>query len=109
MLMFVLFLIKVVLGEKDSTDFDVEAVKDFQKIRYDLYEVYARKFNSEIDKIRHKTGMAYSDLEKIGNKIYEELELYEDEIYSGEYSTKERVKIWKPKIEQLLKESKNYR
>lgn len=94
---------------KDSTNFNVEAVKDFQKLRFDLYEVYARKFNSEIDKIRHNPKTSYADLENIGNRIYKELQMLEDEIYSGEYSTQERVEMWKPKIEKLLVEYKNYR
>ncbi|MFA9188486.1 hypothetical protein AAGV33_10150 [Flavobacterium sp. FBOR7N2.3] len=94
---------------KDSTNFNVEAVKKFQKLRFDLYEVYARKFNSELNKIKYNPKTTYEDLENIGNEIYQELETFEDEIYSGDYSTKERVEIWKSKIDKLLEESKNYR
>jgi hypothetical protein len=89
---------------KDSTNFNIEAVKQFQKLRFDLYEVYARKFNSEIDKIRHNPKTSFKDLENIGNRIYQELQMFEDEIYSGEYSTQERIEIWKPKIDQLLED-----
>ena len=89
---------------KDSTNFNIEAVKQFQKLRFDLYEVYARKFNSEIDKIRHNPKTSFKDLENIGNRIYQELQMFEDEIYSGEYSTQERIEIWRPKINQLLED-----
>ena len=94
---------------KDSTDFNVEAIKSFQKIRFDVNEVYARKFNFEIDKIRHNPNTTLDDLKSIGDKLYKEKEVLEDSIYAGDYSTEESVKIWKPKVEKLLEESKNYR
>jgi len=90
---------------KDTTKFDVQAVKEFQKLRFDLNEVYARRFNAEIDKIRNNPNTTFEDLRNIGDEIYKQRNLMEDKLYSGEYSTEERVKIWRPVVDDLLENS----
>jgi hypothetical protein len=86
---------------KDTTNFN--ELMRMQKLRFDLYEVFARKFNIEIDKVRYRSDITYSDLEKIGDQIYAELIIYEDSIYENELQMLEKVNLWRPKINKLLK------
>jgi hypothetical protein len=77
----------------------------FQQLNFDLYEVYARKFNNEINKIRYDNNKSFSDLKKIGDKIYLELEIMQDSIYNTNLDTPEVVKFWRPKIDNMLKQN----
>ena len=76
----------------------------FQQLNFDLYEVYARKFNKEINKIRYDDDKSFSDLKKIGDKIYAELEIMQDSIYETNLDAQELVKFWRPKIDNMLKQ-----
>lgn len=87
---------------KDTSNFS-EKMK-FQQLNFDLYEVYARKFNNEINKIKHYKHKSFSDLKKIGDKIYVELEIMQDSIYETNLDTPELVKFWQPKIDNMLKQ-----
>jgi hypothetical protein len=88
---------------KDTLNFS-EKMK-FQQLNFDLYEVYARKFNNEINKIRYDNNKSFSDLKKIGDKIYLELEIMQDSIYNTNLDTPEVVKFWRPKIDNMLKQN----
>lgn len=90
---------------KNILDSDINQSMEFQKLRFDLHEVYARKFNSEIDKIRYDRTKNYSDLEKIGEKIFSELNAKENEILNSDKNFNELIIIWRPKINDLLKQS----
>jgi len=90
---------------KDTTKFDYQKAMKLQKIRFDLYEVFARRFNNEIDKIRHQSGRKFSDLEKIGDSIYAELNSLDVEIYESDLSISETIKLWRPKIDLMLKQT----
>lgn len=52
----------------------------FQKLMFDLYECFARKFNNEINKIKNDKDKSHSDIVKIEDKIYKELQIMEDSI-----------------------------
>ena len=82
---------------KDTTGFN-ELMKS-QKLRFDLYEAYARKFNKEIE---YRDNKSYSNLQKIGNKIYAELLKVEDSIYETDLPTIKTIDYWQPKINQML-------
>ena len=93
---------------KDTSDFDFQTELKLQQIRFDLYEVYARKFNREIDKIRNQKEMDFSDLERIGDMVYSELNNMESEIFNDSRSISERVKTWRPRIDSLLQRSQKW-
>jgi len=86
---------------KDTLNFK-ENMK-LQKLRFDLYESYARKFNREINKIKYDDEKSFSDLKKIGDKIYSELQRMEDSIYNTDLEKPELIEFWRPKIDKLLK------
>lgn len=73
-----------------------------QKLRFDLYEVYARKFNKKIKKIKYDNSKSLSDLEKIGDDIYSELRIMEDSLYNTDLDKPELIKFWRPKIDNML-------
>ncbi|GGW65641.1 hypothetical protein DFQ11_10315 [Winogradskyella epiphytica] len=85
---------------KDTTDF--KELMKMQKLRFDLYESFARKFNKEINKIKYRDDILYSDLEKIGTKIYAELLAVEDSIYKTDLPIEENIDYWRPKINRML-------
>ncbi|MFY0604882.1 MAG: hypothetical protein JXQ93_13160 [Flavobacteriaceae bacterium] len=85
---------------KDTLNFK-ENMK-LQKLRFDLYESYARKFNREINKIKYDNDKSFSDLEKIGNKIYAELQIMEDSLYNTDLEKPELIEFWRLKIDKLL-------
>ncbi len=85
---------------KDTLNFK-ENMK-LQKLRFDLYESYARKFNKEINKIKYDNDKSFSDLVKIGDKIYAELRIMEDSLYNTDLDKPELIEFWRPKIDKLL-------
>jgi len=85
---------------KDTLNFK-ENMK-LQKLRFDLYESYARKFNKEINKIKYDNDKSFSDLVKIGDKIYDELRIMEDSLYNTDLDKPELIEFWRPKIDKLL-------
>ena len=89
---------------KDTTDF--KDLLKMQKLRFDLYESFARKFNREINKIKYRDDKSYADLEKIGDKIYAELLKVEDSIYNMDLPRKGKIKYWRPKINSMLERYK---
>jgi hypothetical protein len=86
---------------KDTLNFKEKI--EFQKLRFDLYENYARKFNKEIDKIKFDDDKYFSDLEKIGDEIYSELNIMEDSLYNTYLGKNELIKFWRLKIDKMLK------
>ena len=74
-----------------------------QKLRFNLYESFARKFNKKINKIKFRNDKSYSDLEKIGYEIYEELLKTEDSIIYCDLPREEAIKYWNKKINNRLK------
>ena len=89
---------------KDTTDF--KELMKMQKLRFDLYESYARKFNREINKVKYREDKSYSDLEKIGDKIYAELLKVEDSIYDMDLPRQEKIDYWRPRINRMLEKNK---
>ncbi|WP_405567067.1 hypothetical protein [Polaribacter sp. Asnod6-C07] len=89
---------------KDTTNF--KELMKIQKLRFDLYESFARKFNREINKIKYQENKSYSDLEKIGDKIYAELLKIDDSMYDRNMSRQERINYWRPKINEMLEVNK---
>ena len=85
---------------KDTADF--ASSNRIQKMRFDLFEVYARKFNDEIDQVRYDKNTTYEDLELIGDRIYSELEIFDDEIFDSYTDHNERYEKWRPVIDSLL-------
>jgi hypothetical protein len=55
--------------------------------------------------IRYDNNKSFSDLKKIGDKIYLELEIMQDSIYNTNLDTPEVVKFWRPKIDNMLKQN----
>jgi hypothetical protein len=74
-----------------------------QKLSFDMYEAYARKFNKEIDKIKEDDDSSFSDLEKIGDHIDLELRRMQNALYSTDLAPQKVVEFWRPKIDKLLK------
>lgn len=85
---------------KDTTNF--KDLMKTQKLRFDLYEIFARKFNHEINKIKYNDDKSYADLEKIGDKVYAELLKIEDSIYNFDSSRNAKIDYWRPKIDSML-------
>tara|TARA_R110002050_G_C8765321_1_gene499960 strand:- start:176 stop:721 length:546 start_codon:yes stop_codon:yes gene_type:complete len=85
---------------KDTTNF--KDLMKTQKLRFDLYESFARKFNHEINKIKYNDDKSYADLEKIGDRIYAELLKIEDSIYNFDSLRKAKIYYWRPKIDSML-------
>jgi hypothetical protein len=90
---------------KDTTRFN-ELIKK-QKLRFDLFEIYARKYNVEIEKVKLKENSSFSDLEKIGNNIYAKLLKVEDSIIhsTNGLSKKQSYKHWRKIIDHKLTEN----
>jgi hypothetical protein len=76
---------------------------ELQKLSFDMYEAYARKFNKEIDKIKYDDESSFSDLEKIGNSINIELRRMQNALYNTDLAPQKLVEFWRPKIDKLLK------
>lgn len=90
---------------KDSTYYDFEMENRLQKIRFDLYEVYARKYNAEINIIRDWSSTEYSDLTDIGERLHKEINVVLDEIFDSKLSNEEKINLWRPKIDRMLEEN----
>jgi hypothetical protein len=86
---------------KDTLNF--KSKMKLQKLSFDLYEVYARKFNKEIEKIKENDDSSISDLEKIGDTINIKLRRMQNALYSTDLNPQKRVEFWRPKIDKLLK------
>uniref|UniRef100_UPI00058EB728 hypothetical protein n=1 Tax=Psychroserpens damuponensis TaxID=943936 RepID=UPI00058EB728 len=89
---------------KDTADF--KEVMRVQKLKFDLYESYARKSNSEMNKIKYRDDKFYSDLEKILQKNFKELLITEDSIHNSGLSRDETIKYWNEKIQKRLNKNK---
>ena len=85
---------------KDTTNF--KDLMKLQKLRFDLFESFARKFNHEINKVKYNDDKSYADLEKIGDIIYVELLKIDDSIYNFHSSRKAKIDYWRPKIDSML-------
>jgi hypothetical protein len=86
---------------KDTLNF--KANMKLQKLSFDMYEAYARKFNKEIDKIKEDDESTFSDLEKIGDNINIELRRMQNALYNTDLAPPKLVEFWRPKIDELLK------
>jgi hypothetical protein len=90
---------------RDSSTYDFKREIELQQIRFDLYEVYTRKFNSEIEKIKYDESTEYADLTDIGDKLYEEINVELEKIFDSGLSISEKIRIWRPQIDERLKQS----
>jgi hypothetical protein len=86
---------------KDTLNF--KANMKLQKLSFDMYEAYARKFNKEINKIKEDDKSTFSDLEKIGDNINIELRRMQNALYNTDLAPPKLVEFWRPKIDELLK------
>ena len=86
---------------KDTLNFKKNM--ELQKLSFDMYEAYARKFNKEIDKIKDDDNSSISDLEKIGGNINIELRRMQNALYNTDLTPQKLVEFWRPKIDELLK------
>jgi hypothetical protein len=86
---------------KDTLNF--KANMKLQKLSFDMYEAYARKFNKEINKIKEDDESTFSDLEKIGDNINIELRRMQNALYNTDLAPPKLVEFWRPKIDELLK------
>jgi len=93
-------------GIKDTLDSGIDTEMKIQKLIFDLHEVYARKFNFEINKIKFDANTKYADLEKIGARIFPELQTKTDLIFKTNEPDAEILAIWRPKIDSLLAQHK---
>ncbi|WP_108868851.1 hypothetical protein [Aquimarina aquimarini] len=57
---------------KDTSSFDFASALKKQRLAFDLTEVYARKFNREIDKIRFNPHTRSEHYTRIGDSLYNE-------------------------------------
>jgi hypothetical protein len=90
---------------KDTTNYDFLIQNEIQKIRFDLYEVYARKFNDKINKIKFDKSTRYDDLTKIGDSLFDEINISLDEIDNPDIEPEKIVQKWKPIIKSMLNEN----
>lgn len=91
---------------KDTSKFNYAQEKLIQKIRFDLYEVYARKFNKRIDQLRYNKSTTYEDLTKIGDSLFKEINIILYEIDDPETDKNEIIKKWRPIVDKMLRENK---
>ena len=89
---------------KDTTNF--KELMKMQKLRFDLFESFARKFNKEINEIKFRNDKSFSDSEKIGDKIYAELLNVEDSISQSNLNREQTIAYWRPKIDRMLEKYK---
>lgn len=89
---------------KDSLDSNLEKDLISQKIIFDLYEVYARKFNKRIDLIRENKETSFSELNLIGKDIYNKVLMEQNEFYNSKLPVEEKNKIWRELVDEMLNE-----
>ncbi len=77
--------------------------KELQKIRFDLYEYYARRANLKIDKTKNDNNKEFKDIQLIFNTEYDELLAVEKKMFNDDSKLKEEIKFWRPKVDSLLK------
>ncbi|MEX2349715.1 MAG: hypothetical protein WD554_02450 [Flavobacteriaceae bacterium] len=87
---------------KDTTKYDFSKQNEIQKIRFDLYEVYARKFNEKINEIKYEKSTRYEDLTKIGDSLFNEINISLDEIDNPNVEPEKIVQKWKPIVDKML-------
>ena len=59
---------------KDTTEYNYQKERTIQKIRFNLFEAYARKFNRIIDSLRFEKNTKFTDLKLIGDQLFHELD-----------------------------------
>ncbi|WP_092847657.1 hypothetical protein [Algibacter pectinivorans] len=89
---------------KNSADFKKEY--KLQKVVFDLYEAYAKKYNKEIKQFRNenKTDLTFPELKEIGKPIFADLFATEDSIFNTNMEFSHLVEFWRFKIDKLLVE-----
>ncbi|WP_034062172.1 hypothetical protein [Lacinutrix jangbogonensis] len=87
---------------KDTLAPGMKLEMKIQKLIFDLNEVYVRKFNAEIDKIKFDKKTKFRDLENVGDRIYSELEDVEDYMFQSTNTDSEVLLIWRPRVDSLL-------
>ncbi|PZD78224.1 hypothetical protein [Mesonia sp. K7] len=90
---------------KDTIGINFEYEMRLLQIRFDLYEVHARKYQKKLDEIKNIEQKSFSDLEIIGDSIYEELQVIEDKLYDDSLPILERINTWKPTIDNILRQT----
>ncbi len=97
---------------KDTIQFNYKEILEVQKLSFDLAELYARKMNIEIRKVRDNEvndSLELEDLDKRCRMIFKNYENASAEMLFNGASASEIISYWRPKIDQALSESKNYR
>ncbi len=85
---------------RDTTNFKQEM--KLQRLNFDLYEFYARKYNGLIQKMKTDNNTTYKDLKKIGDQLYEEVESIQDSLYASGNVKYEIRKRWRLKLDKEL-------
>lgn len=85
---------------KDTSNFNYK-IKS-QKLIFDLYESFARKFNKKIENVKGQKNLSFKYLKRCGDENYKELNEYLDSIYNSDLTRDEILEIWRPKIDSLL-------
>lgn len=92
---------------KDTTKYNFQLELKKQKLLFDLTEVYSRKFNLRINRLRNGNSrldtIEYSDILEVRDKILKEHRETVDEIYYFSDSIPKILAVWRPKIDQKLK------
>ncbi|ESU23707.1 hypothetical protein FEDK69T_11110 [Flavobacterium enshiense DK69] len=94
---------------KDTIQFNYKEILEVQKLSFDLAELYARKMNAEIRKVRDNEvndTLELENLDKHCRMIYEKYEKANSQMLLNGETTKEIISYWRPKIDQALSESK---
>lgn len=87
---------------KDTSKYYFDKSIKLQKIRFNLFEVYARKFNKEIDKLKLDKSKTFNDLENVGESLYKELGVLLNEIDNNQINIYTKIKKWRPKVNEML-------
>ena len=87
---------------KDTMGYDYSKESKIQKIRFDLYEVYARKFNKLIKELRKKKSTTFNDLTRIGDSLFKEINIPLYDIDDPELDRDVIIKKWRPIVDEML-------
>jgi hypothetical protein len=81
-----------------------EKIKLSVMVRFDIYEIYTRKFNHRIEEMRKIEHTSMADLEQEGRIIYNELKKFEEEVGQIDLPFEERKAFIFSLLNQKLEE-----
>lgn len=92
---------------KDTVNFNFELENRLQRIRFDIYEVYSRKYNKRIKELQYQEGVEFEDFTTIGDSLYVEINKKLDEVFESDLTIEEKLKFWRPRIDKMIDENLN--